>query len=344
MKKILDYLWPLVGLGAVAFSGWLLYQEFRGNSIRDVWHTLQAIPPHRYALALLATAAAYWALAGYDRIALLHLNRTKGISWLYITVTSFVTYALSHNIGASVISGGMVRFRAYSAKGLCAGEIAVLVAFCSFTFAFGMIFLGGIVFTFEPELIQNLFMMPVSTIRLIGIGCLTFVVVYMVGSLLKFKPLQIRSFKLEYPRFPIAMRQLIIAPLEIVGAAAIIYFALPEAGNPGFFVILGVFVAVFSAALLSQAPGGLGVMEILFLKALPTIPKLDVLAALIVFRLFYLLIPLAVSAVIVLLFEQRRLTQVIHHTSDVPLSKSDEDLEVRDKGLLKNGSQLKVGS
>jgi uncharacterized membrane protein YbhN (UPF0104 family) len=140
------------------------------------------------------------------------------------------------------------------------------------------------------------------------------------------------------------MRQLIIAPLEIVGAAAIIYFALPEAGNPGFFVILGVFVAVFSAALLSQAPGGLGVMEILFLKALPTIPKLDVLAALIVFRLFYLLIPLAVSAVIVLLFEQRRLTQVIHHTSDVPLSKSDEDLEVRDKGLLKNGSQLKVGS
>jgi glycosyltransferase 2 family protein len=318
MKKVFDYLWPLIGLGAVVFSGWLLYQEFQGNSLNDVWHTLKAIPPHRYALAFVATLAAYWALAGYDRLALMHLNRTKGISWLYLSVTSFVTYALSHNIGASVFSGGMVRYRAYSAKGLCAAEIAILVAFCSFTFAFGMILIGGIVFTFAPELIQHLLAMNTQTIRLIGIGCLAFVVLYMAGSALGLKPLQIRTFKLEYPRFPIAMRQLIIAPLEIVGAAAIIYFALPEAGNPGFFVVLGVFVAVFSAALISQAPGGLGVMEVLFIKALPSIPKLEVLAALIVFRLFYLLVPLAVSAVIVLVFEQRRLAQVIHHRHDEP--------------------------
>jgi glycosyltransferase 2 family protein len=316
MKKIFDYLWPLIGLGAVGFSGWLLYQEFQGNSLGDVWHTLKAIPPHRYMLALLATAAAYWALAGYDRIALLHLKHGKDISWFYLTLTSFVTYALSHNIGASVFSGGMVRYRAYSAKGLCAAEIAILVAFCSFTFAFGMVLIGGVVFTFEPDLIQHLLAMNTQTIRLIGIGCLTFVVLYMAGSALGLKPLQIRSFKLEYPHFPIAMRQLIIAPLEIIGAAAIIYFALPEVGNPGFFVVLGVFVAVFSAALISQAPGGLGVMEVLFIKALPTIPKLEVLAALIVFRLFYLLIPLAVSAVIVLIFEQRRLAQVLHEKHD----------------------------
>ena len=311
MKKALDFLWPVVGLSAVVFSGWLLYKEFQGNSIRDVWDTLAAISPQRYGLALLATLAAYWALAGYDRIALLHLGRTKGISWFYITMTSFVTYAISHNIGFSVFSGGMVRYRAYSAKGLCAAEIAILVALCSFTFAFGMIFLGGVVFTFEPEHVQNLLLLPASTIRIIGFGCLMFVVIYMAGSAFGFKPLQFRSFKLEYPRFPIAMRQVIIAPLEIIGAAAIIYFALPEQGNPGFFVILGIFVAVFSAALISQAPGGLGVMEILFLKALPSIPKLEVLAALIVFRVFYLLIPLGISAVVVLLFEQKRLANTL---------------------------------
>jgi uncharacterized membrane protein YbhN (UPF0104 family) len=309
MKFKLDYVWPVVGLAAVIFSFWLLYQEFKGSSIADVWEALAAIPPHRYGLALGATAAAYWALAWYDRIALLHLGRPLG--WGFISIVSFTTYALSHNIGASVFSGAMVRYRAYSTKGLSAAEIAVLVAFCSFTFALGMILTGGVVFTFEPELIQRLLHVPSWTALLIGLGCLAFVALYVLGSALNFRPLTLRSFKLEYPRLPIAARQLVAGPLEIMGAAAIIYFALPEQGNPGYFVVLGIFVATFSAALISQAPGGLGVIEVLFVTALPDIPKLEVLAAIIVFRLFYLLVPLALSIPVVLLFERSRLKKAL---------------------------------
>lgn len=316
MKKYLDYLWPLIGIAAVGFSFWLLYREFQGNSVRDLWHAITVIPPHRFMLAILATAAAYWALAGYDGIALRHLGFGKQISWVYITLCSFTTYALSHNIGASVFSGGMVRYRAYSAKGLSAADVAVLVAFCSFTFALGMLTIGGVVFTFEPRLITQLLSVPEWTARMVGIGCLIFVGVYILGAALNLKPLKIRNFTLAYPSLPIALRQLVIGPLEIMGAAAIVYFALPEAGNPGFFIVLGVFVAVFSAALISQAPGGLGIMELLFVKALPDVPKLDVLAAIVVFRLFYLLIPLAISAVIVVLFERSQLAKALHAKDD----------------------------
>jgi hypothetical protein len=324
MKKYLDYLWPIIGIGAVIFSFWLLFQEFQGNSIRDLWHAVAGIPPHRFALAILSTAVAYWALAGYDRIALKHLGYDRQISWTYITLCSFTTYALSHNIGASVFSGGMVRYRAYSAKGLTAAEVAVLVAFCSFTFALGMLTIGGVVFTFEPRLVTNLLGVPTWTARAIGIGCLAFVALYLAGATLGLKPLTIRGFTLAYPSLPIAFRQLIIGPLEIMGAAAIVYFALPEAGNPGYFVVLGVFVAVFSAALISQAPGGLGVMELLFVKALPEIPKLEVLAAIIVFRLFYLLIPLAISAVIVVLFERAQLAKKLHEKKPADIGRVTE--------------------
>lgn len=324
-SRVAPVFWPIVGLGAVGLSFWLLWQEFQGSTVGDVWRTLLSIPPHRYVLALLATAAAYWALAGYDRIALMHLHKEKGISWLYITLCSFTTYALSHNIGASVFSGGMVRYRAYHAKGLTAGEVAVLVAFCSLTFAFGMILIGGVVFAFEPDLMRSMFRhlhirMPIWTAQMIGLGCLGFIALYMLGALLKLPALRIGSLTLEYPRWPIAVRQFIIGPLEIIGAAGIIYFALPEAGNPGFFVVLGVFVAVFSAALLSQAPGGLGVMELLFIKALPAIPKIEVLAAILVFRVFYLLAPLAISAVIVILFERSQ----IKHRNDPPATPAAE--------------------
>ena len=49
--------------------------------------------------------------------------------------------------------------------------------------------------------------------------------------------------------------------------------------------------------------------ELVFLTAMPDIPKPDVLAALIIFRLFYLLIPFALSIFVVLLFERARLAQ-----------------------------------
>jgi glycosyltransferase 2 family protein len=324
MKRALDFFWPAVGIIAVIAAFWLLAREFRGESIRvDAMQALRAIPPHRYALAGLSTLVAYAALAWYDRIALLHLG-VKHISWTFVSLCSFTTYALSHNIGASVFSGAMVRYRAYSTKGLNAGQVAVLVALCSFTFFLGTILLGGLVLLLEPDQLGRLrgllpqALTEESTATIIGLVCLAFVFLYVIGSIRRFRPLQIRSFKLEYPQPEITMRQMVAAPMELLGAAGIIYFALPAEGNPGFFVVLAVFLASFSAGLVSNAPGGLGVFELVFIKAMPLLAKSKVLAALLVFRLFYLLIPLAIALVVVVLFERRRLVETLHERHDAP--------------------------
>ena len=309
MKRITDYLWPVIGLVAVVFAFYLLFKELGGLSASDIIDALKAIPPYRYALAAASTLLAYAALAWYDRIALLHLDRKLG--WVFISLVSFTTYALSHNIGASVFSGAMVRYRAYSSKGLGAAEVGVLVALCSFTFGLGTIMLGGLVLVAMPEIVQRLYDLPVWTARGVGLAMLAFVALYIIGSLRHFAPLNIGGFKLVYPRPPVALRQLVAAPLELIGAAGIIYFALPEAGNPGFFIVLGVFLASFSAALLSHAPGGLGVLEFIFLTAMPGMNKADVVAALLVFRLFYLLIPLAFAIVMVIGFERGRLNAAL---------------------------------
>jgi glycosyltransferase 2 family protein len=322
MKNAREFVWPLVGLVAVVVSGWLLYRELRGLSLFELWESLTSIPPHRYALAGVATLVAYAALAWYDRIALLHLG-IHHISWFFVSVTSFTTYALSHNIGASVFSGALVRYRAYSSKGVSAPQIAVLVALCSFTFGLGTILLGGIVLTVDPTLLHRLegllpeALTDPTTARIIGLVLLACVVLYVIGSVLHLRPVAIRTFKLEYPRPAVMVRQLIAAPLELLGAAGIIYFTLPAELEPSFITVLAVFLASFSAALASHAPGGIGVFELVFLKAMPDIPKPDVLAALIIFRLFYLLIPFALSIAVVLLFERARLAQAWRNRMDV---------------------------
>src|SRR5690606_16471858 len=119
--KLKKYIWPVIGFGAVGFSIWLLYHELRGLSLDQLWESLMAIPARDWLFSIIATLVAYAALAGYDHLALLHLK--KRVGWLFITISSFTTYALSHNIGASVFSGSVVRYRAYSSKGLTATEV-----------------------------------------------------------------------------------------------------------------------------------------------------------------------------------------------------------------------------
>jgi glycosyltransferase 2 family protein len=328
MKRILDFVWPLMGLAAVAVSLWLLHREFKGEAVGpDVWHYLKSVSPGNYLFAVLSTLVAYAALAWYDRIALLHLG-VKNISWLFISLCSFTTYALSHNIGATVISGGIVRYRAYHSKGLSAAQVAVLVAVCSLTFLLGTVLLGGLISFLEPEqlgrfrgmLPANLrFLTDPTMARLVGVVFLGGSALYVAGSIFRFRPLIIRGFRLEYPKPEITARQLVAAPLEILAAAGIIYFVLPEAGNPGYLIVLAVFLFSFGAALWSSAPGGLGVFEWFFISAMPEMPNTQVLAALLVFRLTYLLIPLFLSIFVMIIFERNRLKEVLHHKDGHPV-------------------------
>lgn len=301
-----DYFWPLLGLAAVAFSVYVLLEQLKDISYDDVVMSVEAIPLHGWLMAGLSTLAAYAALAGYDRLALSHLH--KKVSWTFISVASFTAYAIGHNLGASVFSGAVVRYRAYRSQGLTPGEVGILVAFCSFTFALGTILLGGVALMMEPSL-PTLFhkAIPEWIAFLLGAAMLFIVALYVWGSLTNRGSINLWKTKLEYPRFSLVGRQLIIAPLELLAAAAIIYYALPEQSNPGYFMVLGIFLASFSAALLSHAPGGLGVLEVMFLLALPDVNPADVIAALLVFRLFYLLIPFALSLIIVIWFEQDQL-------------------------------------
>jgi glycosyltransferase 2 family protein len=317
MKRFLDFVWPVIGLVVVGVSFWLLHKEFHGEALgANIWANLKAIGAHHYALAIASTLVAYAALAWYDKIALMHLG-VKHISWSFITLCSFTTYALSHNIGASVFSGAMVRYRAYSTRGLTAAQVALLVGICSLTFALGTLFLAGVVLTVAPEQLRRLggfipsYFTDPQIARLIGLLCLGLSAAYLAGSILRLKAFELGSLRLEYPRPQIAVRQFVASSMELMGAAGIIYFALPEAGNPGYFFVLGIFLASFSVALLSHAPGGLGVFELLFLKAMPDMDSLKVLTALVVFRLFYLILPLLFALVVVVLFERKRLSETL---------------------------------
>ncbi|OLP62239.1 hypothetical protein BJF93_18640 [Xaviernesmea oryzae] len=305
MKTLQSFFWPAIGLLAIGFSLYGLVHELRDLSAAEFMASIEAVTLRSWILAGASTLVAYAALAAYDHLALEHLGRRIALS--FITICSFTAYALSHTIGASVFSGAVVRYRAYGSKGLSAGETGILVAFCSMTFALGTLMLSAIVLLIEPEItLRFASFLPEGLSITTAFLILGGIALYLAGSLIGFRPIQTRWLKLQYPKPSLALRQLLIAPVELIGAAAIIYFALPVDNNPGYLVILGVFLASFSAALLSHAPGGIGVLELLFISALPELNPADVLAALAIFRLFYLIIPFLLALVVVVIFERQQ--------------------------------------
>ena len=165
-----------------------------GPSIADVGAAFAAISPRRWALAIGATALAYFALAWYDQIALAHLGRR--LSWRFVGLVSFTTYALAHNIGATVLSGALVRYRAYSTKGLGMAEVGVLVAFCSFTFTLGNVSARRGDPAVSPRAGAALRRDAGLGGRLLGVALFGGPCLYTIGSLLHFAPLQDPRFRI----------------------------------------------------------------------------------------------------------------------------------------------------
>jgi len=176
----------------------------------------------------------------------------------------------------------------------------------------GAALLLGLTLAWDPQLAAPLTdrlpagLLPDGLVRAAAFGTLALCGLYVAGAFRGVKTLRIGRWRIDYPRPAVVLQQLVAGPLELLGAAAIIYFALPAEGNPGFVTVLGAFLISFCVGLLSQVPGGMGVMEAVFLALMPDMPATAVVAALLVWRLFYLLLPLAVSAPIILAYEGRQ--------------------------------------
>ncbi|PTE16052.1 lysylphosphatidylglycerol synthase domain-containing protein [Pseudogemmobacter blasticus] len=300
------FVWPMIGAVAIGVSFWLLSKELRGLSWPALWAGIEALNLWHWSMIVLCTAGCYVTLTMYDQVALAHLG--KHVNVVFVGLCALTTYSLSHTIGASAFTGAVVRYRAYTSKGLTGAEVGILVTFCSLTFSLGVMILLALAFLIDPGLEARFAgALSPSVVRWLAVGVLGVIVLYLVFSALGLPPLRIRGFSVAYPRLSIALRQITVAPIETLFAAGIVYFALPEVGNPGFVVVAGVFVVSFSLALLSHAPGGLGVFELAMLTGLPEFSNESVLAALIVFRLFYLIFPLILGLVTVAVFEHRQI-------------------------------------
>jgi phosphatidylglycerol lysyltransferase len=160
---IVQNLAPLIGVLLFAVALWVLHHELRAYHYHDVLQQVATLPLSHVLLALILTLLNYLALTGYDVLAVCHIG--QALSYRRVALTSFISYAFSHNVGLSLLSGDAVRYRLYSSWGLSGVDITAIIAFTSVTFWLGFCTLGGTAFLLEPLMISPSFGFPGASMQ-----------------------------------------------------------------------------------------------------------------------------------------------------------------------------------
>jgi glycosyltransferase 2 family protein len=95
-----------------------------------------------------------------------------------------------------------------------------------------------------------------------------------------------------------------VAAGDLIVAAACFYILFPI-GAVSYADFLGVYLLAIVVVVLSHVPGGVAVFDVIILKMSPVAHKQAVLAAIVLFRVIYYLLPLLAAAALLTLYEFR---------------------------------------
>ncbi|MFC3641568.1 lysylphosphatidylglycerol synthase domain-containing protein [Aquibium oceanicum] len=281
-----------LGLVAVLLAGFLLYRTLSGYSLGQLADSISTIPIWRLGAALGFAAASYACLTVFDYLALRYVKHP--LPYPKAALTSFSALSLGHSIGFSGLSSGAIRYRFYSRWGLSIGEVAKLVLFCGTTVALGMIALGGIALLLESEAATELTGFGRASVVALGAACLASLAIYLALAAWVRKPLKFRKWEIEMPSLRLALAQVGIGAANFACVAACLHQTISAFAEVPYVTVAAAFIIANTAALLAHVPGGLGVIEAVVVHL---ISQDGVIAAVLVFRFVYFLVPLAVGAV-----------------------------------------------
>ena len=291
LRKLLRSLPTLLGVCLLVGAVYVVWKEFRTLNIADIGAALSNMPRRAVWLAAVWAFLSYFVLTFYDRLGTLYAGNK--VSYGRVSFASFCAYSLSHNLGFAAVSGAAVRYRLYAHWGLTPVQIAKVIAFCSLTFGLGGMVLGGAVLVGEPDAVP-FFGSVAPHWAMAAVGVLLWAVVAGYVSLSRFvQRFTVFGHEIELPNWRMAILQVLLAAVDVAVTVNIMYQLLPDVPGLSYGRFLGVYLASYSAGLAANVPGGIGVFDSAMLLGLKGyMDEAQILAAIVVFRLLYYIIPL----------------------------------------------------
>lgn len=284
-------------IGALLFtlSIGAIRSELHHYGWQNVLDSLHSIAKSRLLAAFGLMLVNYVILTGYDTLAMVYLRQS--VPWAKTSFVGFVSYAISNSVGLALLSGSAIRYRLYQSWGLSPGIIAQAIAFCNLSFWLGLFAVGGITFLVEPLQLPTFLRLPFTSVHPLGIIFLAIVIGYLVVTGSQRLSFQVGRWRLPKVPLSVSFAQIGVTAADWVLASGVLFILLPSHHHLGFAGFFGIYLLAQVAGIISNVPGGLGVFEtvVLFLLT-PQFSSVQVLGALLAYRVIYFWIPLAAAS------------------------------------------------
>jgi uncharacterized membrane protein YbhN (UPF0104 family) len=292
--------WKRLGIAAslliIAFAITTLVRTLKGVDTGVILVALAEKPLMQIGLAALCVIAAFCTLTFYDFFALRTIGK-RHVPYRIAALSSFTSYTIGHNIGATVFTGGAIRFRIYSDYGLNAIDVAKICFLSGLTFWLGNLFVLGLGMAWHPWAASAMDLLPPSVNRLIALGCLAGIAAYLVwiSTGKGRRELGQHGWKVVLPSLRLTLLQIAIGVLDLGFCALAIYFLMPVHPDIDFVSVAVVFILATLLGFASHAPGSLGVFDAAMLVALPQFGREHLVATLLLYRVLYFVIPFMIA-------------------------------------------------
>jgi uncharacterized membrane protein YbhN (UPF0104 family) len=292
--------WKRLGIAAslliIAFAITTLVRTLRGVDTGVILVALTEKSGRQIALSALCVIGAFCTLTFYDFFALRTIGKMH-VPYRIAALSSFTSYSIGHNIGATVFTGGAIRFRIYSDYGLNAIDVAKICFISGLTFWLGNTFVLGIGMAIHPWAASAMDLLPPSINRLIALGCLAGITAYFIWLMMgkNRRELGQNGWKVVLPSARLTLLQVLIGVVDLGFCALAIYLLMPAQPGIDFISVAVVFILATLLGFASHAPGSIGVFDAAMLVALPQFGREELVATLVIYRVLYFMIPFGIA-------------------------------------------------
>lgn len=330
-SRLRVWLPAVLGMLILGAAIWVLHRELQAIHYQQLRAALISLSATHVVMALVLTAVNFLVLSLCDQLAFVYARQR--IDRWRISLVSMISYALSNSVGFALLSGTSIRHRFYSRWGVDTIDLSRIVLFVATIPWLGLLSVGGFSVLVHPQAYLSAGALFTGAGRWLGLLLMVPVLGYLTLSVLHRRPIRIRGFQFRIPSPPLVLGQCLVSVLDWTLATAVLYTLLPL-GGPDFAVVLGAFIAAQILGLVSHVPGGLGVFEGMMVLLLgDALPVDQLLAALVLYRVVYYVVPLAL-ALAALLMDELRARRVLVRRVGQSLSSVSEQLTPRILALM----------
>ena len=306
-RKLADKAWwPWFKRGATALFfiavASLLVTQARTIDWTEVLASLQRYPLGTLAGAVALAVLSFTLYSCFDLLGRRYTSHALGAA--SVMLVTFVSYAFNLNLG-SLVGGVAFRYRLYSRLGLRNGLITRVMTLSMLTNWTGYLLLGGLVFSLLPPTVPAHWKIDSAHLRFVGFALLGLACSYLARcAFSRRRTLSLRGHEIELPSLRMASLQLLMGAGNWLVMSGIVFTLLQQ--RVEFSAVVGVLLLAAIAGVITHIPAGLGVLEAVFVALLShQLPRHEILAALVAYRLIYYLVPLAVASVVYFVMEAK---------------------------------------